>query len=99
MTTTVTEILAKQSSEEKKSLLLELLRELIRQNPRQPISIEDESGKPIGLFAPAPIALKDDVFAEGAPGFFAELERRRQTNDRISAEEALHHLRTHGNQV
>jgi hypothetical protein len=63
------------------------------------IPIDDENGKPIGMFAPAPIALKDDVFAEGTPSFFAELERRRQANDRISAEEALRQLRAHGNHV
>jgi len=71
----------------------------MRQSPRQPIAIEDETGKPIGFFAATPIALKDDVFAEGTPGFFAELERRRQSDDRISAEDALRQLRTQRDQV
>jgi hypothetical protein len=88
------EILASQTSEGKKTLLLELLRELIRQNPHQPISIQDESGRSIGLFAPSAGIIKDEVFAEGMPGFFAELERRRQANDRVSADDALRQLRT-----
>src|SRR5687768_5035575 len=93
-TTGVTDILANRSLEEKKSLLLELLRELIQQHPRQPFSINDEKGEPIGLFAPSAITLKDDTFVEGTPAFFAELERRRQSSERISAEEFLRHLRS-----
>jgi hypothetical protein len=90
----VTEILANRSSEEKRTLLLELLRELAQQSPAQSISIQDDSGKLLGLFSPMGINSEDDFFVEGSPGFFRELERRRQANNLISAEEMLAFLKT-----
>lgn len=90
---TVTEMLANRSSEEKRFLLLELLRELAQQSPVQSISIQDESGKLLGLFSPIGINSQDDFFAEGSPGFFRELERRRQANNLISVEEFLAFLK------
>jgi hypothetical protein len=91
--TNVTEILANRSSEEKRTLLLELLRELAQQSPAQPISIQDDSGKLLGLFSPIGTNPQDDFFAEGSPGFFRELERRRQANNLISVEEFLAFLK------
>jgi hypothetical protein len=87
----VTEILANRSSEEKRTLLLELLRELAQQSPAQSISIQDDSGKLLGLFSP--INSQDDFFAEGTPGFFRELDRRQQANNLISVEEMLAFLK------
>src|SRR5262249_44490152 len=88
-----TEALEKRSPQEKRALLVELLREMIRQSGQQTFSIDDEAGKSIGFFAPSGIHLHDDVFAEGSPEFLAELERRRKNNDLISADEALAQLR------
>jgi len=85
--------LEKRSPQEKRAILVELLREMIQQTGQQTFSIDDESGKSIGLFSPAGIHLHDDVFVEGTPSFFAELERRRQNDDRLSAEEFLQQLR------
>lgn len=92
--TAVHELLAKRSAEEKQTLLREILRELVQENPRQPIAIQDESGQPMGLFAPFTMKLHDDKFVEGTPEFFAELDRRRQANNRITAEDALRQLRS-----
>jgi hypothetical protein len=89
----VTELLANRSSEEKRTLLLELLRELAQQSPTKPIPIQDDSGKLLGLFSPMGINAEDDFFVEGSPGFFRELERRRQANNLISVEDALAYLR------
>ncbi len=90
---TATEILANRSAEEKRTLLVELLRELAQQSPAQPISIQDDTGKLLGLFSPIGTNPQDDFFAEGSPGFFRELERRRQANNLISAEEFCAFLR------
>jgi hypothetical protein len=88
-----TQVLEKRSPQEKKAILVELLREMIQQTGQQTFSIDDEAGKSIGLFSPSGIHLHDDVFVEGTPEFFAELERRRKKNDLISADEALTQLR------
>ena len=93
MSSIVTDVLANRSSQEKNALLLELLRELIQRHPDQPFPIVDEGGVPVGMFAPLPMKLTDTVFAEGTPGFFAELQRRRQENDRIPVDEYLGQLR------
>lgn len=95
----VSDYLAKRSSDEKKTLLLELLRELVQQSPQEPISIEDDSGKLVGLFSPVAAGSDNEYFVEGSPSFFRELERRRQTKNLVSAEEAhsyLHAKSTNG---
>lgn len=93
-TQVVAGILNKRSPEEKRALLVHLLRELIQQSPAQAVSIEDEAGRPVGLFAPASVRLVDDVFVEGSPGFAAELQRRRLRNDLVPVEEALRRMRS-----
>ena len=86
------DLLANRSADEKKSLLLELLRELTHESRRQPISIQDQSGQLFGLFSPVGTISDDDFFKEGSPGFFRELESRRDANNLISAAEALNYL-------
>lgn len=92
-TNLVADFLAERSSEEKKTLLVELLRELILQSPQQPISIQDQSGKLVGLFSPVGTEAGDGFFVEGSPSFFRELERRGQSKNLVSAEEALAYFR------
>jgi hypothetical protein len=90
----VTDLLANRSAEEKRALLVELLRELAQQSPAQPISIQDESGKLFGMFSPTVNDPAYDFSVEGSPAFFRELERRRQTNNLITAEEFQAYLRS-----
>lgn len=88
----VTEVLANRSSAEKRTLLVELLRELAHQSPAQAVSIHDDDGKLLGLFSPIANNIEADFFAEGSPGFFRELERRRQSKSLIGANEAVAYL-------
>ena len=55
--------------------------------------VDEDSGKLLGLFSPIGTNPQDDFFAEGSPGFFRELERRRLANNLISAEEFIAFLK------
>jgi hypothetical protein len=92
-TNVVSDFLIHRSADEKKTLLVELLRELMQQSPRQPISIQDQSGRTVGLFSPLETSSEGDFFDEGSPAFFRELERRQNDPDGyISVEEFFRYL-------
>lgn len=89
---TVVDSLANRSSEEKKQLLAALLRELVQQSSRHPITIQDDNGELIGLFSPVGSISQDDFFVEGSSAFYRELEQRRLSKKYVSAEEAIGYL-------
>jgi len=95
-TDVLNDFLANRSADEKNALLVRLLRDLIQQSPRQPVSIQDGSGKTVGLFSPLE-SLEDDFFVESSPAFFRELDRRRLDPENvISVDEFLRSVQPEG---